>query len=302
MNQPQTAPQAGRVAVLLALLSAVGFSFHTTFASWSYDFGMDVATLLFLRGTITVLALYALMKVLGIDPWLKGRSLAGSFALGLLLSLQAFTMLTALIFIKASLMILVFYLSPLMVSVMSHFAGMHRMSVINFAALLLALSGVALALGVAPEGVDWRGVALAFASAVAVSINIVGSALVMRNADSIAVTFTMGLAMLLVFAAVMVGQGTFSIPNADLGWLPVIVSVVAYPIAAVSLYVAIRRAGPAPIAMLLNVEPIATIGIAALVLGERLTELQFVGAALVIIAVFASRFVELRAGRRTAGG
>ena len=51
--------------------------------------------------------------------------------------------------------------------------------------------------------------------------------------------------------------------------------------------------------MVMNVEPIITIGLAALILNERLTPVQFVGATLVIAAIFASRYAELRHARRS---
>ena len=294
------APARHSFAVVLTVLAALGYSFHTTLSLASYEHGPDPATILFLRSLVTVVAVWIFLRMRGVDPWLKGRALVHGILLGLVLSGQAFVMLTALYYIPASLMILTFYLFPLIVAGYTHFAGLHRVTVITLASLLAAFAGVALALGVSPGGLDWRGVALALIATVTVSVNIVGSAAVMRKADSLVVTFVMSVAMMAVFGVYNLARGRLALPSDVAGWWPLGGSLLGYLLAAVCFYGAIGRLGPQRVAMAMNFEPIFTIGLASLILAERLTPVQFVGAALVIAAIFASRFAEIRQSRKPA--
>lgn len=298
-NKDAVAPAHRSVAIGLVLLAALGYSAHTTLSRASYEHGPDPATILFLRSLVTAAAVWVLLRARGIDPWLKGRALVQGLILGVVLSGQAFAMLTALYFIPASLMILIFYLFPLIVAGYTHAVGLHRVTTITLAFLLAAFAGVALALSVSPSGLDWRGVVLALVATVTVAVNIVGSAAVMRKADSLVVTFVMSVAMLAVFSVYNLVRGKLALPGDAAGWWPLAGSLLAYMLAAVCFYSAIGRLGPQRVAMAMNVEPILTIGLAALILNERLTPIQFAGAALVIAAIFASRYVELRHTRRS---
>lgn len=299
MNKGPATPARRSLAVGLVLLAALGYSFHTTLSRASYEHGPDPATILFLRSLVTVVAIWVLLRARGVDPWLKGRALVQGLVLGLVLSGQAFAMLTALYFIPVSLLILIFYLFPLIVAGYIHVTGLHRITAITLASLLAAFAGVALALGVSPGGLDWRGVVLALVATITVAVNIVGSAAVIRKADSLVVTFVMSIAMLAVFAVYNLVRGKLALPSDPGGWWPLAGCLIAYLLAAVCFYSALGRLGPQKVAMAMNVEPILTISLAALILEERLTPLQFVGAALVIAAIFASRYAELRHARQS---
>lgn len=298
-NKDSAAPVRRSIAVALVLLAALGFSFHTTLSRASYEHGPDPASILFLRSLLTVVVIWVLLRARGVDPWLKGRTLVQGLVLGLILSGQAFAMLTALYYIPASLMILIFYLFPLIVAGYTHIAGLHRVTGITVVSLLAAFAGVALALSVSPSGLDWRGVVLALAATIMVVVNIIGSAAVIRKSDSLVITFVMSVAMLAVFSVYNLARGKLFLPSDAAGWWPLAGCLIAYLFAAVCFYSAIGKAGPQRVAMVMNVEPIITIGLAALILSERLTPVQLVGATVVIVAIFASRYAELRHARRS---
>jgi drug/metabolite transporter (DMT)-like permease len=298
---PMTAAATGRkLALSLTAVGAVGFSCHTVFARLSYEHGSSASTLLLVRAIVTVVTLYLLLRVRGVNPWLRGRALAFGLLLGLLLSGQAFSLFSAISFIPTGLAILVFYLYPMIVAVVSHVTGQKRASAVNAIALVIAFLGVALALGVTPGGLDWRGVVLAIVSAVLVSCNLLGSGIALRSADSVVITFTMALAMLAVFTVLALVRGTVDLPRDAAGWWPLAASVAAYLVASLSLYTSIQRAGPANAALIMNIEPISTITLAVALLGEQFTWMQLAGASLVIGAIFASRIADLRAARRAA--
>ena len=69
------------------------------------------------------------------------------------------------------------------------------------------------------------------------------------------------------------------------GWIKMIAASLALTTGYVSLLVGIEIIGPVKTSLLLNTEPILTIFLAALLLGERLSLIQLIGAGLVIAGI-----------------
>ena len=63
-------------------------------------------------------------------------------------------------------------------------------------------------------------------------------------------------------------RGEVVLPREPAGWLPLAGTVLAYLIASIALYSSIHRLGPPRVAMVMNVEPIFTITLASIILGE----------------------------------
>jgi drug/metabolite transporter (DMT)-like permease len=94
-----------------------------------------------------------------------------------------------------------------------------------------------------------------------------------------------GGALLIVAAVFFFGVAA---PHGAYGWIGLGGVTFCYVTAMLMQFAAIRYIGPAATAMILNLEPLISIGAAALLLGERLTMLQLAGAALVIGALVLS--------------
>lgn len=60
-----------------------------------------------------------------------------------------------------------------------------------------------------------------------------------------------------------------------------------YCVAIVSMFTAVKWIGPVKTSLMMCVEPLVAISFAIVLLGERLTMQQLIGAALVIVAVVA---------------
>jgi drug/metabolite transporter (DMT)-like permease len=298
-GHPETGIGA-RIAVVLVVVAALGYAFHTTLARATYDYGPGPMTILLFRSFGTAIALYVILRLRRIDPWPRGKPLWYGLLLGVALAGMAAAMLSALYFIPASLLILIFYLFPMIIAAFSHFTGMHQITAVNVVALVAAFSGVAIALGVAPAGLDWRGVVLGLVAAFAVALNVVGCGTLLRTTNPIVLTFVMAVAMCLVFVIANAVQGELVLPRDTAGWWPLLGTVLAYILASVAFYTAIQSLGPPRVAIAMNVEPIFTISLAGIILGERLTPIQLLGAAIVVAAIFTNAYFGFRSRRAQA--
>ena len=94
--------------------------------------------------------------------------------------------------------------------------------------------------------------------------------------------------------AVVLLTGNWALPEVTWGWWPLAGGALCYAVAINLMFLGTRLAGAARSSMILNLEPVLTIAIAAVLLGERLVPLQLFGAALVIAAVAMTSFKRRR--------
>jgi drug/metabolite transporter (DMT)-like permease len=83
--------------------------------------------------------------------------------------------------------------------------------------------------------------------------------------------------------------GEFRFPMTGLGWSGLIGSALCYSAAMTSVLFAASVLGATRVALVMNVEPIASLVLTFLILGERLRALQLGGAVLVVAAIFIFR-------------
>jgi drug/metabolite transporter (DMT)-like permease len=114
------------------------------------------------------------------------------------------------------------------------------------------------------------------------------------DGDSQPITFHMMLSASVVFAVVTWIAGDYALPDTLAGWTGFLIGPSAYAVAIVTVFVAISLAGPAPAAMSMNVEPVASLTFGFLILGQALSSVQIFGAGLVIAAVLSLRLTDIR--------
>ena len=75
------------------------------------------------------------------------------------------------------------------------------------------------------------------------------------------------------------------LPHSALGHLGFAGLLATLPLAQLALLAAVDRAGPVVTAVVMNLEPLITIGLAVILLGEHVSAVQLGGAALVVAAI-----------------
>ncbi len=89
-------------------------------------------------------------------------------------------------------------------------------------------------------------------------------------------------------------SGEASLPATTEAWAAYVALPIIYAIASMAFFAGLSRVGAVRSGFFMNFEPIATITLAYIVLGQTLTPLQMVGAAMVIATLFAVRWDRLR--------
>jgi drug/metabolite transporter (DMT)-like permease len=281
-------PSAG---ALMCLTSAIAFGAMGIFGKLAYDEGATVGTLLSVRFALAAALFWALVAGTGAARRLRTlsrRDVALALALGAFgYSAQAGAYFAALERLDASLLSLLLYTFPAMVTVAAIALGRECASLRTSVALVLASGGLVLVLaGAASGALDPAGTVLGILAAVIYSTYILTSAGVAGRVDPLVLSALVctGAAAMLTLATSAGGDlrpGSMSAQG--YGWLAAM--AVISTVAAVSLFFAgLRRVGPTTASILSTAEPLTTVVLAYLAFGESLGPAQLAGGALVVAA------------------
>ena len=281
---------------VFCLLSAAAFGAMGIFGKLAFDDGATPGTLLAARFTIAAVALWCLMLMKGSPSQMRAvarRDLTIALALGACgYALQSGCYFVALEHLDASLLSLVLYTFPAIVTVAAVALGRERLDRRRVLALGLVSTGLVLILGtVGASNVNGGGVALGLGAAFTYSAYILISDAVARRvpAPILATLVCTGAAVSLTVGSALTGQlrlGEVTLPG--WGWLACI--AIVSTVAAITLFFAgLTRVGPTSASILSTFEPVVTVVLAAAVLAERLAPIQLAGGALVLTAVLVLR-------------
>lgn len=265
----------------LAVGSGVSFGTLAIVAKLAYDEGADSLPLLGARFALATLLIAIFCLTTGRRLW-PGRHgavkllLLGGFGYGF----EASLFFLALEHAPAGVVGLIFYSFPIWTNIIGIATGLERPSVRVLIALIVGTVGVASIFAVSGAGL--LGPLLALAAAVVVAVYLILSQIVLRKQDApTTALWTSAGAAITVGTVALVGRGELpgdALPHAS-------ALAFASAVAFLLLYAAIKRIGSARSAIANMVEPITTVLLAALILGEDLTLRIGIGAALVISAL-----------------
>lgn len=300
---PHAPQREHRRGVAFAAASATGFGLMAIFASEAYDAGVDVTSLLTLRFALAAALFWAIVAVR--RPTLPaGRDAVLAFGLGAVgYATQSACFFGALTRIDASLTALLLYVHPGLVFAGAVLLGRDRADALRLTALAAALAGAALVLLGEPGGLgtlDPLGIALGLGAAVAYTAYILVADRAIARLDPYAVSAMLTTGAAMTFGAAMLVTGPSQITATGLAWVAAI--AVVGTVGAVTLFfAALRHVGPATTTIVSTLEPVVTVALAVVVLGEIMTAAQLGGGLLVVAAAVVVARVRPRAASAPAG-
>jgi drug/metabolite transporter (DMT)-like permease len=273
------------MGVCFIIVSGISFGTMPIFARLAYGTGVTPVTLLFLRFGIASVIMLLLTLTMGLTlP--RGAMLSTTILMGAGYATQAFCYFTALTLASAGLVALLLYLYPVIVTILAVVIIKEPFSKRKTQALGLALIGTALTIGPSGGGKP-LGIILSLASAHIYAVYIlVGSKMKGQG------TAIQSSTMIMVSAAIVSGglvmiQGP-SFPSTLSGWVSVgAIALVSTVLAMVAFLAGLERVGPTNAATLSTIEPVVTVILAALILGETMSPLLIVGGLMILVAVIA---------------
>ncbi|WP_419784828.1 DMT family transporter [Pseudodesulfovibrio sp.] len=272
---------------IFAVISASAFASLAVLVKLGYDAGLDGAAMMQCRFTFGAL-------ILGVALFIKDRSLLRISRTGLLHCailgmviywLQSTCFVKALTTIPASTTALVLYGHPVLVALLSKmFLGMRLDRTVIFS-LIMVVSGCCLVFYDAfLREVEATGLLYAFGAMTFFSGYLVLSQVWLKGLKPLTATF-----WVMVFAAV-----AFNISGEASAWIHptgpsmaigLTLGLLPGMIALSLLFLAIEKIGSSWTCIFSSIEPVVTLGLAAIILDETVVPLQMGGAALIVLGI-----------------
>jgi drug/metabolite transporter (DMT)-like permease len=288
---------------LLCLVSAAAFATLGIFGRLAADAGASVATTLLVRFGLAALLFAAALRATG--GWPALRRLPRRVVLtGLGLGAAGYSLQSGLYFgaigrLDVSMVALLLYTYPAFVTVAALALGRAEPSLRIGAALAVASVGLVLVLLAAGTGAfDLPGALMALGASLTYTTYILVSDGVVGEVDPFALSLLVltGATASFAVAGLATGSLQFALPAEAWLWL-VLIALVSTVVAVSAFFAGLRRVGPSEAAILSTFEPVVTVALAFMVLGERLAPAQLAGGGLVLAAVI---LLQLPARRRRA--
>jgi drug/metabolite transporter (DMT)-like permease len=270
--------------VTFVTISAIAFGCMPIFAIYAYADGVDPGTLLFLRFLTAALFMLLVMRVKKI-AFPRGASLIGLVGMGAVGYFgQSLCYFYALTLASAGLVALLLYLYPAFVTGLSALILKQRITRIKALALLLSLMGAFLVIGP-----DWQGqplgIGLGIGAALIYSLYILTGSKILKNVPVFPSSAVIMISAGGAFAVLAAFRGVH-LPQTMTGWTAILgLTVVSTILAILTFMAGLEIVGPANAALLSTLEPVVSVILAVLLLGETLTIHKVIGGTLILTAV-----------------
>jgi drug/metabolite transporter (DMT)-like permease len=282
------APKAFITLLFLACL----FGGNHVAARVALDHGVDVTTAVAARSLATALVVGLLVLWARIPITLNPRQRRMMLAIGLLVTVQSVWLYSSVALIPVGLALLAFNTYPLWAAFAIWLLYKRAPERAVLIAMPLILAGLALALDVSglASGLgakaQWDGIGSGVAYGVGAGATF-GMVLALTQHEVAALdgrlrtTLTMIIVGVLALAGAL-AQGGLHWPNAAAGWWGLLALSSLYGTAFTMLFTLLPKLGVVGNSPILNVEPVAALGMAWLILDQSVAPIQWVGAVLVV--------------------
>lgn len=277
-------PRRTVTGVFYTLASAACFASMAIFARMAYASGIDTPTLLLLRFTMAAVLMWTLLLAKGLKlP--RGRGMVMLLAMGSVgYAGQAFSFFTALTLASAGLVSLLLYLYPAIVTILARLVFRHPLTRLQIVAVAVALVGSVLTIGKAGDGKP-LGIFFGLLAAFIYSIYILAGSRFPKDVTPTASTTIITSAAAVTYGIVVAIKG-FHPPATGTGWFAVVaIAIICTVLAILFFFEGLERVGAVRASVFSTLEPVFTVALAAVILGEAITPMRVMGGALIVGAV-----------------
>jgi drug/metabolite transporter (DMT)-like permease len=264
--------------------SAAGFASLGILIKCAFAGGANISTILAGRFLIASFFLLLYLKVRRISIVVSPKSvlqltLMGAVGYGGMSMLYA----NAIHYLPASLTSMLLYTYPALVTVVAVLVGDEHFTMQKSAALLLCSVGLVLLLGASFEGAQLVGVLSVLGAAVIYSGYIVIGNRILKDLDPLVTSLYVCASAGLAFLCYGLVTGELPLALSPAGWLSIL-GIAVFPtlFGVIGFFAGLRLIGATNASIISTLEPLLTVLLSALLLGERITALQGLGGSVLL--------------------
>ncbi len=273
-----------RQGLLILLVAATAFSTLAIFMKVAFGAGVNLTSLLAFRFLFSALLCFLTLAATGKSLMLPSCERWRILGLGGVIHVAVSIFYAiAVQLLPASLTGLIFYLYPAMVTGLAVIAGQEKMNRLKLTALVVCFIGLLQVMGVSLGVVSTIGLLFGVAAAFVQACHVLLSHAIVANLSPL---LTVGWSALVTSTVFMVYGGISGELQLSLtltAWCAVLgTAFFANFIGIVLFFVGMRRVGPSDASIIMNLEPVLTVILSVLLLGESFGWAQAAGGAIIL--------------------
>lgn len=282
------------IAILILLISATLFASNHVAAKFAFSDGTGLLLAVTVRAALAMVFMLVIAKIHRAPFSIPKDLRKWQLMLGLLIAAQSLCLYTAITIIPVPMALLLVNTWPMLFIIANWLTGKQPPRLSTFLILCLILVGLFFVLDIStdtPMTSQWLfGVGLAMAASVFLAISMWLTQYQLASLPgSVRSSYTM---LTVVVSIMIVGwvnliPNGFALPNTLDGYLALTALAVFYGIAITLLFVLASRLNMAINSPMLNFEPVASLLLSALFLGQFLNQSQLIGGAIVVAGIMA---------------
>jgi drug/metabolite transporter (DMT)-like permease len=284
-----TRARRARIGILIAAAAALSLGINDVAVPFAYAQGFSWPTVVFFRFAFLLVSLLVFLPLTGLSYCLPRDHALHAQGSGITAGLATLGLLGSFAYLPVSLALIILYTFPILTALFESAHARRLPSSVEIICLVVALAGIGIIIGLNEATLSSLGLLLGALSSVGYAASIFWNSVKLRTADGTVISFHMAIAGVATTGLFLLATGTFAVAQASFsGWLPVLLTCFFFTAAFIGVYKAVEFAGGAPTAMVLNLEPVFVMLLAAILLDEALTLPRLLGSAMVIGAVVVS--------------
>lgn len=275
-----------QIGVTMAFIASILLAFNSIFAKYAYQTGIDPNTFTMLRLVVAALVLWGVFFLFGRQFIPIRRTVLWSCTLmaaaNTIAQLSYYWGLTRL---PAGVATLLLYLYPAVVILLLRLRG-EPLTRRRMVRLAIALGGVALLIDPAGGSVQVSGVILVTVAVFTYALYLVLGQIVIHDVDPRTVALYVISIMAVMATGVRWVVGGSALPTTWAGWWPVLgVALLGTVATRLTMFTSIKYIGSTQTALIGVVEPLTTVLVAGVFLGEVMAPIQWLGGILIVVSL-----------------
>ena len=273
-----------RAGIVFALITAISLGAITTQAKIFYAVGGNAIALMLTRFLISTLVFGLLIAFRHRSFKIARHQRLPVLMLGFIWSGSMICYLLSVESISVSLAVLILYTYPLLVLAFSVVRRQIPTSPLLISIFCLTFLGLYLVLSSGSADLDPDGLLFASLAALGAAYTFINGARIAPHLNPLVMTFWINAVGLAMIVPLVYTQ--FSLSTAAIGLIALAAATLFYLVAILCQFEALARLPAITAAFILNLEPVVSILLAAIILQEHLSGMQWLGVALVVSGLF----------------
>jgi probable blue pigment (indigoidine) exporter len=294
MSSTALARKAHLGALWPGIVAALSFSGVDILVKVVFASGMDVTTMVALRGLIVLPVMYVWLHM---RPPLFRHSRRQrwiAWGIGLLFAGTQYGLFMAISLLPVSIAILAYFAYPLLTGIGGGITGVDRLSGPALLTAIAAFLGLSLMLGAEFQNLSGTGIVWALIAAALRTVSLLMTRAYLHGTDARVTTWYSMVPSTLLFVVVLIVAGEWHVPHSAVGWSAFVASGIFSTLSQLLVYVSTNRVGPFRTAFIMNLEPLVTTLLSLVLLQEMLTPTQSLGAMVMLLSLGAFQLVRTR--------